>query len=210
MRKTKKKIWIKIVAFILIFGLFFVSLYVSSSRILQDYAVKDYSATITGATYRAFDSVLSEGYDFSSIIRVDKNSQGEIVLLSTDSYGVNKIASDISKRTQKILNEETDKGVEIPIGAFTGIRLLAGFGKKIRMKLLSVSFVKTEIVSNFSQAGINQTRHTLMLNLRCETAVLTHTGNKTVKNEISMLIYDNLIVGKVPSVLISPMIVGQG
>ena len=78
------------------------------------------------------------------------------------------------------------------------------------MKLLSVSFVKTEIVSNFSQAGINQTRHTLMLNLRCETAVLTRTGNKTVKNEISMLIYDNLIVGKVPSVLISPMIVGQG
>ena len=122
MRKTKKKIWIKIVAFILIFGLFFVSLYVSSSRILQDYAVKDYSATITGATYRAFDSVLSEGYDFSSIIRVDKNSQGEIVLLSTDSYGVNKIASDISKRTQKILNEETDKGVEIPIGAFSGRR----------------------------------------------------------------------------------------
>ena len=49
-----------------------------------------------------------------------------------------------------------------------------------------------------------------MLNLRCETAVLTRTGNKTVKNEISMLIYDNLIVGKVPSVLISPMIVGQG
>ena len=123
---------------------------------MQAYAVKDYSATITGATYRAFDSVLSEGYDFSSIIRVDKNSQGEIVLLSTDSYGVNKIASDISK------------------------------------------------------AGINQTRHTLMLNLRCETAVLTRTGNKTVKNEISMLIYDNLIVGKVPSVLISPMIVGQG
>ena len=145
MRKKKKRIWLKITAFILIFGLFFTSLYVSSSRILQDYAVKDYSATITSATYRAFDSVLSEGYDFSSIIRVDKNSQGEIILLSTDSYGVNKIASDISKRTQKILNEETDKGVAIPVGAFTGIRLLAGFGKKIRMKLLSVSFVKTEI-----------------------------------------------------------------
>ena len=204
-KRQRKKIWIKIIAFILIFCLFFVSLYVSSSRILQDYA-----ETITRATYRAFDSVLSGGFDFSSIIKVDKNSQGEIVLLSTDSYGVNKIASDISTRTQNILNEETDKGVAIPVGAFTGIRLLAGFGKKIRMKLLSVSFVKTEIVSTFSQAGINQTRHTLSLNLRCETAVLTRTGNKTVKNEVSMLIYDNLIVGKVPSVLVSPMIVGQG
>ncbi len=211
MKKPKKTTFIKIAAYIIVFAVVFCSLFMSSGRIMREYALKNYNAVITSVTYDAFDSVLSGGLkDFSSLVKIDKNSDGEIIYIGTDSFGVNKIASEISKAAQKLLNEKTKEGVGIPLGAFTGIRILSGFGQKVRMKLLSVSAVKTEIVSSFTQAGINQTRHTLTLNLRCETSLVARPVTETVVNEVALLIYDNLIVGKVPSVLVSPMIVGKG
>ena len=210
MKKKKKKALFKITALFLLFVVIFSVLFVSSGKIMREYAMKNYGSVITDATYRAFDAVINDGYDFSSLIKTDKNNDGEIIFVSANSYGVNKIAASISEITQQILNENADRGVPIPIGAFTGIRILAGFGKKVWMKLLSVSQVKTEIVSSFEQAGINQTRHTLTLNLHCETSVVTRPGVEVVENDISLLIYDNLIIGKVPSVFISPMVVGRG
>lgn len=210
MKKKKKKALFKITALFLLFVVIFSVLFASSGKIMREYAMKNYGSVITNATYRAFDAVINDGYDFSSLIKTDKNNDGEIIFVSANSYGVNKIAASISEITQQILNENADRGVPIPIGAFTGIRILAGFGKKVRMKLLSVSQVKTEIVSSFEQAGINQTRHTLTLNLHCETSVVTRPGVEVVENDISLLIYDNLIIGKVPSVFISPMVVGRG
>jgi hypothetical protein len=78
------------------------------------------------------------------------------------------------------------------------------------MKLLSVSSVKCDIISNFTQAGINQTRHSLYLDINCTVSIVTKTARKIAKDKISVLIYDNLIIGKVPSVFINSQIVGSG
>lgn len=210
MSKKRKKTIFRIISIIALFIVIFSYLYVSSEKLIQEYALKKYESLSSVVGYYAFDESLSESYDFSSIVKTERNKDGEIIMVSSNSYLVNKIATEISKRAFERLNKEIDGGVEIPIGAFTGIRLVAGFGKKINMKLLSVSSVKSEIVNSFEQAGINQTRQMLYLKLKSNASITTRTGNKTITNELTMLIYDNLIVGKVPSVLISPMIIGKG
>ena len=78
------------------------------------------------------------------------------------------------------------------------------------MKLISVSNVKFEIVSDFVSAGINQTRHSLYFNVFCDVSLITKSKTKKVSDKISVLVYDNLIIGKVPSVFINSQIIGEG
>ena len=209
-KKKKKRRVLKFFCFLTAFITLFSCLYSSSNKILVDYAEKSFHSYISGASYEAFDVLLTEKYSYTDLISVDKNSNGVIVMVSADSYAINKIAAQIAQNAYEYLSRRTTEGVGIPLGAFTGIRLVSGFGKKINMKLVSVATVKSKILSSFEQAGINQTRHTLTLALSCEAAIVNKYETKTITDDISLLIYDNLIIGKVPNVLVSPTVIGSG
>jgi sporulation protein YunB len=131
-------------------------------------------------------------------------------MITSNSYEVNLLATKIANETYDFLDEKTKLGVNVPLGVFTGIRLISGYGKTIKMKLISTSSVKCEIRSEFTEAGINQTRHALYLDINCEVNIVTKTNSKRITDKISVLVYDNLIIGKVPSVFINSQIIGEG
>jgi sporulation protein YunB len=163
MKKTKRKL--KFICFLVSVCTLSCFLYFSSNKILENLSLKSFETLISSSSYNAINNILAEGYDYKSLIDVSTNSNGEIVMVTTDSIKVTAIASLAATTTYNYLNDFTNRGVEVPIGAFTGIQLLSGFGKTIRMKLISVSSVKCEIISNFTEAGINQTRHTISINI---------------------------------------------
>ena len=78
------------------------------------------------------------------------------------------------------------------------------------MPLISVASVKCDILSEFRSAGINQVRHVLYLNIISVVSLVTKTTTKTVSDKINVLVYDNLIVGKVPEVFITSQLLGSG
>lgn len=78
------------------------------------------------------------------------------------------------------------------------------------MKVISVSSVKCDFVSDFTQAGINQTRHSMYININCVVNFVTKTATREINDVISILVFDNLIVGKVPDVIVSPITIGKG
>lgn len=206
--RAKKKF--KFFCFVCAVAVVFCGLYASSNKILEEYGEKSFSAYISTASYSAFDELFNRGVSYGDLTTVDKNADGDIVMITTNGYLVNSVATEIAESTQKRLAELTSGGVGVPWGAFTGIRLVGGFGKKVKMKLITATSVKTRIVSTFEDAGINQTRHTLRLDLHCEAHIVGKFKSKTVSDDISMLVYDNLIVGKVPNVFLSSVVAGSG
>lgn len=209
MKKSKRKKRVKIVCFFIAVLITSLCLYFSSNKILEDLALKSFDSTISCASYHAIDQILSEGYDYKSLLDVSTDSSGNINMIITDSFKVNSMASSIATYTYNYLTKQTNLGVDVPIGAFTGIRLLGGFGKAVKMKLISVSSVKCEIVSSMMQAGINQTRHTLTLNIVSNVSLITKTSTKAVSDKISVLVYDNLIIGKVPQIYLNSQVIGS-
>ena len=211
MRKTKKfKKSLKFTCFLISFTILSASLYFSSNRILEDLAVKSFSSSISGVSYKAIEKIVLSGYDYTKLISVSKDNDGNINMVTTNSLLVNSLATSAANLTYELLKEEAQRGVSVPLGAFTGIRLISGFGKKIKMKLISVASVKCEIISEFSQAGINQTRHTIYFNLHCTVSLITKTSSKTASDKIMLMVYDNVIVGKVPSVYLNTQVIGSG
>ncbi len=206
--KKKKRVF-KSACFLAAFVVTVVSIYFSSDRIVVGFAEKTFDSIISSASYHAVDIIVEEKYNYSDLIDIKTDSEGNVGMIITDSYAVNKLATTAATKAYDYLSAEIEKGVEVPVGAFTGIRLISGFGTKVRMKVISVASVKCDFVSEFAQAGINQTRHSLYLNINCVVNVVTKTKTETINDKITVLVFDNLIVGKVPNVVVTPITIGK-
>ena len=207
--KKKKKRGLKFLCLFTAFVITVVSIYFSSDRIVVSLAEKTFDSIISSASYHAVDIIVEEKYRYSDLVDIKTDSSGNVGMIITDSYAVNKLAATAATKAYDYLSEKIEKGVEVPLGAFTGIRLISGFGAKVRMKVISVASVKCDFVSEFAQAGINQTRHSLYLNINCVVNVVTKTKTKKINDKITVLVFDNLIVGKVPNVVVTPITIGK-
>lgn len=208
MKKKKKRV-LKFLCFFTAFVITVVSIYFSSDRIVVSLAEKTFDSIISSASYHAVDIIVEEKYRYSDLVDIKTDSSGNVDMIITDSYAVNKLAATAVTKAYDYVSEKIEKGVEVPLGAFTGIRLISGFGAKVRMKVISVASVKCDFVSEFAQAGINQTRHSLYLNINCVVNVVTKTKTKKINDKITVLVFDNLIVGKVPNVVVTPITIGK-
>ncbi len=83
-------------------------------------------------------------------------------------------------------------------GSFTGIKLLSGRGPGIKIRISSVGNVETDLRSEFTEQGINQTLHRIYLQVKCQVSILTPFKDITKDISNQVLIMENVIMGKVP------------
>ena len=95
------------------------------------------------------------------------------------------------KKEEKILKQQ--------FGSFTGFKLLSGKGPGVPIRISSIGNVETDLRSEFTSKGINQTLHRVYLQVKCEVNILTPYDNITEKIANQVLIAENVIVGKIPN-----------
>ena len=102
-------------------------------------------------------------------------------------------------KIQEELNKVETDDVYIRLGSFTGSKLLAGRGPKVKFKISTIGNVETDLKSEFSSAGINQTLHRVYLEVKCRVVILTPFDEveEIITNQV--LIAEAVIVGNVPN-----------
>ena len=83
-------------------------------------------------------------------------------------------------------------------GSFTGFKLLSGKGPGVPIRISSIGNVETDLRSEFTSQGINQTLHRIYLLLTCEVTILTPYNTIRQKIDNQVLIAESVIVGNVP------------
>ncbi|MCI8587362.1 MAG: sporulation protein YunB, partial [Clostridia bacterium] len=85
------------------------------------------------------------------------------------------------------------------LGSFSGISLFSGTGPKVKMNVVLLGTVDTELRSEFISKGINQTLHRVYLQIDCNVKILS--AYKDLYSNISnqVLLVENVIVGQIPS-----------
>ncbi len=201
MKKAKRKSskTIKFL-FICLFLTIFLTLYSFSNSMLIDIGTEDFQGVLSTASYYAINESLTEEYNYDNLFTIHKNDEKEIVMISTNSYKFNKLSTVISNSVNNYLYEYTKDGVDVPIGVFTGISLFSGFGPKVKMPLISITSVKCNIVSKFSDAGINQTKHSIYIEINSTVSIITRFSVKKLNEYVCVLFYENLLIGKVPEI----------
>ncbi|MFR8103868.1 MAG: sporulation protein YunB [Clostridia bacterium] len=138
-------------------------------------------------------------YRYEDLVTIYRDKDNNINMVKANIIPINEIASDVAGRIQKRLDSEETGNISIRLGTFTGSKLLSGRGPKVPIRISNVGNVETDLRSEFSQAGINQTLHRIYLQVKCKVSILTPFEN--IEREITnqVLLAENLIVGTVPS-----------
>ena len=69
----------------------------------------------------------------------------------------------------------------------------------IKIVILSIGNVETDLRSEFIAQGINQTLHRVYLQIKCEVKILTPFNIITQSIDNQVLLLENVIVGHVPN-----------
>ena len=181
-------------------------LYYGASKLILNAGGVYFNASVSNCAYSTINKCTSK-YDFSSICSLKYGSDGNVVLVSTDSQKLNEISVFLADTCYECLNNLILDGYYVPAGVFSGIKLLSGFGPNVNVKLVTVLSVQCDFVREFTSAGINQTRMTLSLVINCDITVYSIFEKKNYNGLIEALVYDNVIVGKVPKVYLSREVV---
>ena len=76
---------------------------------------------------------------------------------------------------------------------------MAGRGPGVKITISSIGDVETDLRSEFTAQGINQTLHRVYLQVKCNVNILTPFDN--IEREITnqVLLVENVIVGNIPN-----------
>ena len=138
-------------------------------------------------------------HTYDELFTIEKDNDGNITMIKSNVIPINEIISDVAVKIQNLINERGKENIKISIGSFTGSKLLSGRGPGIPIKISSIGNVETDLRSEFSAQGINQTLHRVYLQVDCEVSILTpyNTISEKVSNQV--LLIENVIVGKIPN-----------
>lgn len=175
---------------------------VCASRALFSIGKAHYEAEMSTASYAAIDSVIND-ISFGEFFDVVKNNNDDIVMITADAIKINGLSKKLAEECLKYYTNVCNSGVDVPLGAFSGIAFFSGLGKKININLLGVSSVKCQFESKFESVGINQTKQSLLLKIIPDCKVIAGFKKESIECEIEFICYENYIIGKVPQTYVN-------
>ncbi len=158
------------------------------------------NALVTVAVNDAVNSVLKDNVTYDDLITVERDNDGNVTSITTNSVKINQISRDTAYLAQANIERTAKSGISVPMGAITGIELLSGLGAKIIVRVEPISSVKYSYSSEFISVGINQTKHSIILNIRADVSIIMSTTTTSFTNESQVLICESVITGKIPDV----------
>lgn len=156
-------------------------------------------ARVEATASRAMNDAIIEiaAVQGESFIQVHANEAG-VYLLQADSARLNALAAVCANEAQQRIAALGEQGITIPIGTISGIPILAGKGPKLTLHFTPVGAVTASFGSEFTSAGINQTRHRINIRLLASVRVVLPGMSQSLPVQAEATIAENIIVGKVP------------
>jgi sporulation protein YunB len=136
---------------------------------------------------------------YNQLVTLDKDTEGKVCAIETNAVKMNKLRSDITAEVIKTIDNIGTKNISIPLGTLLGNNLFIGRGPAIKIKIEPVGYVISNTTSDFSSAGINQTRHQIMANVKTVITMTVPSYIVSTEVESNVCIAETIIVGAVPN-----------
>ena len=167
--------------------------------IMDSMATARVSNVIHKAVAEAVSETIATGrYDYTDLIRLEKDDGGKITALTSNMIQFNQLQIDVSENVMKKVGSVSSSELSIPVGSLTGVALLAGRGPDVLIKVLSVGSPTAEFENRFTDAGINQTKHQILLNVDVNVQMLMPGYTRTITVSSTLSVAETVIVGSVP------------
>lgn len=202
-KSTKKrltKIGITVLIMIIVFGIFMNMFEERLGKFIADMAentVKSKAAIIISKSI--YDEIDKGEITYDKLVSFEKDNTGKITALKTNIIEINRLKSKLSVKILDELSNMDTAELEIPIGSIIGGELFAGKGPSIKVNVIPVGSVEAEIDNEISSAGINQSRHQIMMKVYADLTIITAVTRLSTSVETYICIAETVIVGDVPN-----------
>lgn len=202
----KKRYKFKLISFLLLFVLMSAVIYSAFCfknnfpSVVTQYCDRVVVAKMSEMLNQTLSEAL-EHEDINDILNVQRDSDGNIVLITVDTEKVNLLKSRL---TLYILQEISDKNrmqFGIPFGNVMGSYLLSGVGPEIPITVVPVGSAVSKTKSSFVSGGVNQTKYELYVEIIMCIEIVGPFTSEAREITGQLCIAETIIVGKSPGVI---------
>ena len=167
--------------------------------LLEQLATAKVSNAVTGIVSEAvYEAIESGELQYESLISFEKNNEGGITAVHSNMAAFNHLQAEILSTVLTRLGQVSSRDLSIPIGSLTGSALLAGRGPRITVRMESVGSSEANFHNAFTSAGINQTKHQIILTVDVDVSILLPGFTTATEVSNSFIVAETVIVGAVP------------
>jgi len=167
-------------------------------KMATEMALSDASDMITKITNETVNKKMAEGaFDYNYFVTLEKDNEGSITAITANMSRINMLASEILRD----VIDATESGellLRIPVGNLLGSNLLLGRGPKIPIKIVVLSSSHADFKNEFSSAGINHTKHQIILEVTVDIDVFMPWQTVNTQTVHQILIAETIVVGDIP------------
>lgn len=167
--------------------------------VLTSLATARVANTVTRIVTAAVNETVYAGdVDYDSLIVLDKDTEGRVVAVKSNMAEFNRLQSAVLVRILERMADVDTRELSIPAGTLTGSPLLAGRGPAIKVRMQSVGSPGARFENEFTSAGINQTRHRILLVVDVSVGILLPGFSTATRVSSEFTVAETVIVGSVP------------
>ncbi|BAK99390.1 hypothetical protein OBV_21920 [Oscillibacter valericigenes Sjm18-20] len=172
---------------------------IQMKQLLTQLAVTRVTNTVNRIVTQAVNETIDNGeIKYDDLISFEKDNEGKITAVKTNMPEFNRLQSKILNMVLERISEVSTKDLSIPVGSLTGVNLLAGRGPLVKVRMQSVGSSTAHLENQFVSAGINQTKHQILLDVDVSVAILLPGFNTATQVSNSFTVAETVIVGTVP------------
>ena len=148
------------------------------------------------------EQFMEEGgkWDF---FQAQKGEDGSILYLSADTASINLFTASLTERIHENIQSLEEEWIKVPLGSILGSELLSQNGPSLRLKVKPLGPARIEYQTDFTQAGINQTRCQIQLTVTSQAKPLIPFAGQPVTCNLRIPVAEAVIVGDVPGAYVN-------
>lgn len=147
---------------------------------------------------KAVRDIIKDKINYSDLVLTKSDANGKISMVQSNTILMNQIASDVAIQIQNELKKAKTTTSYIPIGTALGSPILAKYGPQVKVSIEPIGTVNVNFSTKFEDAGINQTRHRIYLEVKAQVNVVIPLSTEPKEVKAQVPICETIIIGEVP------------
>ena len=143
-------------------------------------------------------TLTSEAISYSDLVTLEKDAAGQVSVLAANTAQLNALRTEILDQVLTQVEQLDSQELGVPLGSLTGFATASDLGPVLPVRVLTAAVPTADFENVFTSAGINQTLHRIMLNVRVECTLLIPGGTVDTAVEAQVCAAETLLVGQVP------------
>ena len=198
-KKSNNKVHVIVKLFFLITIVLIITFEIFVSPIIEKGSEYQGRMIVTKLLAETINEVLSDSeLSSETMLNVIRDKEGEILSIETNTNMINQIKAQVTTDVAESFNALSNQSYTMPLGTLLGNDFIVGRGPDIKISVTSMGYLDTQILSEFTSAGINQTNYKMMLNLTLHYTTIIPLHRTPTKLETNFVLIDTIVVGDVP------------